>query len=143
MTQPGHLVRWWSFAERAAARLTAPRINADGTDADVGRVLSASRLSAVLSSVVSIFERAWRHAWLAQAARRTITPWLTLPTASKIRMIGWITTVAGGTALLVQALRPMPVGPLSWLLPLTAAAGGALAATTAGLLAGWIASPRS
>jgi hypothetical protein len=58
-------------------------------------------------------------------------------------MIGWITTVAGATALLVQAARPMPVGAFTWLLPLAAALGGGSAAITAGFLARWLAPPRT
>jgi hypothetical protein len=132
------LVRWWSVAEGVAAGLTAPGADVDGRDRDVARLLRSSRLAAAASGVAAAAARAWRGARIRRAACRAISVWAALPPAARIRMAGWAVAVAGATAWLAQWTKPMPVGPLSWLVPIAAAALGALAAAAAHPFARWL-----
>jgi hypothetical protein len=71
---------------------------------------------------------------------RYLTP---APEAAALRLRGWITVVAGITVLALNAVKPVPLGPRSWLLPSVAIAAALLAMCMAAPLARAIAERRA
>ena len=55
--------------------------------------------------------------------------------SSGIRSTGWMITVAASTSLGLNAMKPMPVGPLSWIVPVALVIAGLAMMAASGPLA--------
>ena len=117
---------WWRFTRSAIEALTTPPADVAGCDRAVLGLARDSLIGAGLHRASSLVQQAWY--W---SRARTAFVWMqqTLqpdrgPSAFRIR--GWIAVVTGATILLLQAVKPTPVGPLSSLVPLLMIAAGAL-----------------
>lgn len=133
---------WWFFTKSALEGLTQPRADIDACDRDIERLAYDSRIGAALHAA----SRAIEAAWSGSFARRELSAVAAqvAPTAAiGWRMSGWIAVVAGGTILGLDAIKPVPIGPLSWLLPSVIVFAGALTMILAGPLARAAADRRS
>ena len=69
--------------------------------------------------------------------------WAALSGPGQVRAAGVVALVGGLTAILVQAAKPVSIGPLIWVLPTVVAVLGLLASIAAGPLARAIADKAS
>ena len=116
---------WWLFTRSALEGLTRPRADVDACDRDIERLAHDSRLGAALHAASRAVEAAWDGS-LARRELSALAAQLAPTAAIGWRMSGWIAVVAGGTILGLDALKPVPIGPLSWLLPSVIVFAGAL-----------------
>jgi hypothetical protein len=123
---------WWRFTRLAIESLTRPGDGRDGVAVECDRAMEQlareSRIGAALHRASWIVRGAWRSSRaraIAMAAGRLLSP---------VRMRGWVVAVAGTTTLAMNAIKPTPVGPLSWLLPSLVIAVGLLMVLAAGPL---------
>ena len=138
-----HIRLWWECAVAVANGLTAPRPDVAASDRAVETVVRDSRLFGLLHALEASGRRAWPHArsrlwWLRIAAA-----WSGLAGTERVRAAGVVALVGGLTAILVQAAKPVPIGPLIWVLPAVVACLGLLASIAAGPLARAIADKAS
>jgi len=129
------LFGWWVFARRALEALSAPRADTAACDRAVEQLTRDSWLGSAADRSGATIGRAWRHSRLNQAASWLSGQLMPLPPAAVIRVAGWTIAVAGGTVLLLNATKPMPVGPLSWVVPAALAGAGLLLMAVAGPIA--------
>jgi hypothetical protein len=97
-------------------------------DRRVEAVFLDGRIVGAVRAVVQGSERAAAESHtvaIAQTVRRELSH--TSP-ACRLKALGCVTTIAAVTALTLNALAPISIGPLSWALPAAVAAGGALVA---------------
>ena len=125
---PSIFTGWWHFAVRALTALTTPRADIDACDRAVEQLARNSLVGAAVhhASVVT------RRAWTDSRFRALASPVCAAVTA---RMLGWIVTVAGATALGINGLAPIPLGPMNWVVPATLVAAGLLLMAAAAPLA--------
>ena len=107
---------WWLFTRSALEGLTRPRADVDACDRDVERLAHDSRLGAALHMTSRTVDAAWNSS-LFRGGLSAIAAELSPSAAIGWRMSGWIAVVAGATILGLDAIKPTPIGPLSWLLP--------------------------
>ena len=120
---------WWLFTRSALEALTTPPANVAGCDRAVLALARDSRIGAALHRASWIVRSAWRDSrarTAAEAAGSRFGP---------VRVRGWIVTVAGATALGLNAVKPMSAGPLSSVVPSLVVAAGVLIMLLAGPLA--------
>ena len=133
---------WWAFALGVLEGLTAPAADTPACDRALEQLARASRLGSLTHRV------SWtvRRAWLASRVRAELSRWAGDLTpaapAAAVRVRAAIVAVAGATAFVLNAAKPMPVGPLSWIVPAALLACGLLAILVAGPLASAIADRR-
>ena len=120
---------WWRFARLALEALTGPKADVAACDRAMEQLARESRLGAALHRGSWIVRSAWRDS-RARTASASIGSQL-----ASVRVRGWIVTVAGATALGLNAVKPVPNGPLSSAVPVLVAAAGALMMLFAGPLA--------
>jgi len=125
---------WWRFTRSALEGLTRPRADVDACDRDVERLAHDSRLGAALHRASRTIDSAWDSSLLRRELA-AIAADLSPSAAIGWRMSGWIAVVAGVTILALDAIKPVPIGPLSWLLPSAIAVAGAVTMMLAALLA--------
>jgi hypothetical protein len=116
---------WWYFTRSAIAALTAPADTA-ATDRAVRDLAHDSRIGDALHAASRAVRRSWDNSRLrvwGTALSQVLTP---DSPAQAFRVRGWIAVVAGVAALAFNAAKPVPVGPLSGLVPLLVIAAGAL-----------------
>jgi len=120
---------WWRFTRLTIEAMTrADRDAAADCDRAMEQLARDSRLGAALHRVSWIVRSAWSSSWarvMAAAAGRLLSP---------MRVRGWVIAVAGATALAMNAIKPTPAGPLSWVLPSIVVAAGVLMMLAAGPL---------
>jgi hypothetical protein len=126
---------WWTFTRRLVEALTAPPGDTAGCDREVERLVRESWLSSLARRVGATIGDAWR-----QSRSRAITLELAgrlmpAPAAAAIRAAGWTMTVASATALTLNAFRPQPSGPLTWVVPAIVAAAGVMMMAASAALA--------
>jgi hypothetical protein len=133
---------WWLFTRSALEGLTRPRADVDACDRDVERLAHDSRLGAALHRCSRTVDAAWHSSLLRREAAAVIAE-LSPSAVAGWRMSGWIAVVAGGTILGLDAIKPIPVGPLSWLLPSAIVLAGLVTMMLAATLARAAADRRS
>jgi hypothetical protein len=119
---------WWTFTRLAIEALTAPAADATACDRAMEQLARTSRLGAALHRFSWIIRAAWRDSRAraaAMALRHQLAP---------MRLRGWILVVAGATTMGLNAIKPVPAGPLSALLPSLVIAAGVLIMLMAGPL---------
>ena len=114
---------WWVFTRSALEALTRPRADVGACDRDVEQLAHDSRIGAALHRVSRTIDAAWTHSLLLRVVGATAADLSPTPAAGW-RMSGWIAVVAGATILGLDAVKPVPIGPLSWMLPSAVVAGG-------------------
>ena len=119
---------WWRFTRLALEALTTPA-DAAGCDRAMEQLARESRLGGALHRVSWMI----REAWLSSHARQVAAS-MTVRFAP-FRVRGWMAVVAGVTALALNAAKPAPAGPLSWLLPFGVIVAGVLVMLMAAPLA--------
>ncbi len=125
---------WWLFTRSAIEALTEPA-DVDACDFAVQDLARDSALGSAVRGAGGIAERAWtasRARGAVWAIARTLTP---EPAAAAWRVRGWMAVSAGVTILMLNASKPVPVGPLSSLVPSLVIAAGALTMLLAAPLA--------
>jgi hypothetical protein len=126
---------WWDFALEALDGLTAPKADTSACDRAVEQLARASWVGSLVDRPSVTIRRAWSdsqsHAWASWLARE-LAP---APPAATLRVAGWLIAVVGATALGLDAIKPMPIGPLSWVVPSGLVAAGLLLMAAAGPVA--------
>jgi len=125
---------WWNFSRRAIEALTAPA-DITANDRAVRDLARDSALGAALHDASRIVRRSWSDS-RARAAAWTLRDALTPESAvQQFRIRGWMAVVAGATVLALNAVKPVPVGPLSSLVPSLVITAGMLVMLMAAPLA--------
>jgi hypothetical protein len=109
------MMGWWTFTRSAIEALTAP-IDVAATDRAVRDLARDSRLGAALHRASRIVRRSWTDSRLRAVAALAGTR-AGGSAARAFRVRGWVAVVAGVTILGLHAVKPVPVGPLSSLVP--------------------------
>ena len=120
---------WWRFTRLALEALTAPKADTVSCDRAMEQLARDSRLGGVMHRVSGMIRAAWsdsRARSAVAAAGRQLTG---------LRVRGWVVVVTGATALGMNAIKPTPVGPLSWVLPSIVIVAGVAVMLMAGPLA--------
>jgi len=138
-----HVPQWWRGAVALASRLAAPRPDIAASDRAVEVVVRDSRLFGVLRAADASGRRAWAHARTRVWSRRIAAVWDALSGPERVRAAGIVALAGGVTAILVQAAKPVSIGPLIWVLPTVVASLGLFASIAAGPLARAIADKTS
>ena len=116
---------WWQFTRLAIEALTNPA-DVASCDRAMEQLTRESWLGGRLHRVSRIVRAAWLNSRARSAAAslgREIAP---SADAATVRTAGWIVAVAGATILVLDAVKPVPVGPLSWMVPSSLIAAGLL-----------------
>ena len=137
MSNSGHspLFGWWVLTRRAIEALTTPEADTVACDRTVARLARASWLGSTVDRGSAAIGLAWRHSSSNRVASWLLNHLTPAPPAATIRSAGWVTAVAGATALVLDVIKPTPVGPLSWVVPAGLVVAGVLLMTAAGPLA--------
>jgi hypothetical protein len=137
VSNPNHswILGWWMFTRRTVEALTAPPGDTAGCDREVERLARESRLGSLARRTAAAIGAAWRQSWSRAVMAAIVGDLRRLPAAAAIRAVGWTTTVASATALVLNAFRSMSSGPLTWVVPAAATAIGALLMAVAGPVA--------
>src|SRR2546426_3463155 len=120
---------WWKFVRLALEALTEPKADVVACDRAMEQLARESRLGAALHRASWIVRSAWRDS-RARVGAEAVGSRL-----ASVRARGWIVTVAGATALGLNAVKPMSAGPLSSVVPSLVVAAGVLIMLLAGPLA--------
>jgi len=128
------MMGWWDFAVRAFTALTAPRADVDACDRAVERLARESRTGAAVHYVSVVIQRSWASSLVRGAASSLVTQLMPSSSAWAWRVAGWMAAVTGATALGLNALAPIPAGPLTWVMPTALVGGGLFAMAAAGPL---------
>ena len=115
--EPSILTGWWDFAVRALALLTTPRADIDACDRAVEQLLRESRVGGAVHQTSVAVERAWASSQVRAGAAAFAATLSGSSPAGGWRVGGWMVAVAGATALGLNQLSPIPIGPLSWIVP--------------------------
>jgi hypothetical protein len=110
------MMGWWTFTRSAIEALTAP-VDVAATDRAVRDLARDSRLGAVLHRASWTVRRSWTDSRLRAAAAALAGTLAGRSAAHAFRLRGWVAVVAGMTILGLYAVKPVPVGPLSSLVP--------------------------
>jgi len=124
---------WWFFTRSAIEALTEPADIA-ACDHEVGRLARDSAIGKAAHRIRQLARAGWAASYaraVAIAIARDLTP---APPAAAWRVRGWIGVVAGVTILLLDRIKPVPIGPLAWLMPSAITAAGVLTMMMAGPL---------
>jgi len=126
---------WWFFTRSAIEALTRPSADVDACDRAAEELARGSLIGGAVHHASTVMRDAWADSRARAAVisiARDLTP---APAASALRVRGWIAAVSGATILGLDAVKPVPVGPLAWLLPSLALAAGLLTMLMAAPLA--------
>jgi hypothetical protein len=126
---------WWRFVRSAIEALTPPPEDASACDRAVRDLARESRLGALAHRTSRLVRTTWgssRARAMTIAIARDLTPH---PPAAAIRVRGWIAVATAVTVLGLDTLKPVPAGPLTWLVPSLAIAAGLLTMLMASPLA--------
>jgi hypothetical protein len=104
------------FTRSAIEALTAP-VDVAATDRAVRNLARHSRLGAALHRASRIVRRSWTDSRPRAAAAALAGTLAGGSAAHAFRVRGWVAVVAGVTILGLYAVKPVPVGPLSSLVP--------------------------
>ena len=129
------LFGWWLFAEAAVRLLSAPRKDVARSDREVEQVFRESWLFTSGRAMRARAMRAWADSRVVARTRPIATALVPPDSTARVRVAGVIALVASITALILQALEPTPLGPLTWIVPAATAVAGAAIAVAAGPIA--------
>ncbi len=119
------MMGWWNFTRLAIEALTA-RADVAGADRAVRDLARDSRLGKALHDASRIVRRSWSDSRLRTASVALAVTLAGTSDTQKFRLRGWIAVVSGATVLVLYAVKPVPVGPLSSLVPSLVIAAGVL-----------------
>ena len=119
---------WWRFTRLAIEALTAPKADTTACDRSMEQLARGSRLGAGMHRLSWIIRAAWRDS-RARSVSTAIGDQL-----APMRIRGWVVVVAGATTMGLNAIKPVPAGPLSSLLPSLVIVAGVLIMLMAGPL---------
>lgn len=128
------MMGWWDFAVRAFGALTTPGADIGACDRAVEQLARDSRAGAAVHHVSVVIRNAWTSSAFRSSANAlfgTLTP--ASPSASW-RVAGWMVAVVGATAAGLNRLAPIPIGPLTWVVPSALVAAGVFVMAAAGPL---------
>ena len=125
---------WWDFAVRAFTALTAPRADIDACDRAVERLARDSRAGGAVHHASVVIRRAWASSSFRAAACALVAQLTPSSSAVAWRVAGWMVSVIGATVLGLNALAPIPLGPLTWVVPSALVAAGMFVMASAGPL---------
>jgi hypothetical protein len=118
---------WWRFTRLALEALTTPA-DVASCDGAMEQLARESRIGGALHRL----SWAMRAAWPDSRARAISSA--VLVDVMPLRARGWIMIVTGATALLLNAIKPTPAGPLIALVPSIVIVAGVLVMLMAGPL---------
>ena len=125
----------WLFALGLASSMTVPKVRPGSSDDDFEEVLRDSRMFAVCHGVSAALRTAWRDAQVGAWYRRMSTCWTLLSGTERLRATFASMAIGGVTALVLRAVGPLPVAPLTWVLPVAAILIGSIGSIAAGVVA--------
>jgi hypothetical protein len=125
----------WQQAVAAVNALTVPNPDVAVSDRAVEASLRDSWLFHAVDAAGAGGRRAWPHARSRAWSLGIAAGWAVLSGPAKVRAAGVVALVGGLTAVLLQAAKPVSIGPLIWVLPAAVAGLGLFAAIAAGPLA--------
>jgi hypothetical protein len=123
------------FVTSALEALCVPRADIAGCDGAVDRLASTSWLGRLAHGAGLTLDRSWSESRLRFALSSLGSTLMPSGPSSGIRSAGWTIAVAASTALGLNAMKPMPVGPLSWIVPVALVIAGLALMAAAGPLA--------
>ena len=126
---------WWRFAIRALTALTSPRADIAACDRAVEELARDSVIGGAVHHASLVIRRAWEASRFRAVASSFVAPLVPESSAATWRVAGWMTAVAGATALVLNRLSPVPIGPLNWVVPAALVAAGLLLMAAAAPLA--------
>jgi hypothetical protein len=122
---------WWRFTRLAIEALTRPKADVASCDRAMEQLAHDSWLGGLLHRASGVV----LAGWLDSRARSTVVAvereLASGPAPRVFRLAGWMMAVAGATILCLNAIKPTPVGPLSWLVPSLVIVAGFLLMLTA------------
>ena len=107
----------WPRAVSLAATLSQPRTDVEASDAAFAALLQESAIARGTSAVARAIGAAWTHSRARSIVQRPAAELRALNRERAIRTVGWTVVVASLVALVLDAIKPTPVGPLAWVLP--------------------------
>ncbi len=122
---------WWLFTRSAIRALTEPSADAAACDRAMEALARQSAIGRVLHRCSVVIRSAWFNSRARAAAAAFAGTVMPRADVKSVRIGGWMAALTGVTALALDALKPMPVGPLWWLVPSLVIAAGLLAMLTA------------
>ena len=134
---------WWECAIALLSGLTMPKSDVTASDREVETAMRDSWLFGAAHAAGAGGRRAWPDARSRAWLLRLVAGWAALSGPQQVRAAGVVAFVAGLTAVLVQAAKPVSIGPLIWVLPAAVACLGLLAAIAAAPLARALAAKQS
>jgi len=129
------LIGWWVFITSALEALCVPRADIAGCDDAVDRLAATSWLGRLVHGAGLTLDRSWSESRLRAALSSVAATLMPSGPSSGIRSTGWMITVAASTSLGLNAMKPMPVGPLSWIVPVALVIAGLAMMAASGPLA--------
>jgi len=123
--EPSILTGWWDCAVRALSALTAPA-DVDACDRAVEQLARESRIGGVMHRASVVIRQAWLASWFRARASALVVVLASSSRVSAWRVAGWMIAVTGATALALNRLSPIPIGPLVWVVPSALVAAGLL-----------------
>jgi hypothetical protein len=118
------LTGWWHFAVRALTALTTPRADIDACDRAVEQLARNSVAGSAVHHVSAAIRRAWAGSFVRASTLSLVAMVDSAPPVMVWRAAGWMIAVAGATAWGLDSLAPIPIGPLSWIMPVSLVAAG-------------------
>jgi len=135
MTFTRHLRTSWLFALGVASSLTAPKVRPGFSDDDFEQVLRGSRMFAVCHGASAALRTAWLEARVGRWYRQVDARLTLLSRTERLRAAFASIAIGGVTALVLRAIGPSPVPPLTWVLPVAAILAGSIGSIAAGVVA--------
>ena len=126
--EPTILTGWWDFAVRALTALTTPA-DTDACDRGVEQLARESVVGNMLHRASTVVRQAWLTSWFRSVAMPLAAALTQSPASAPWmpwRVAGWMIAVTGATALGLNQLAPIPLGPLTWVVPSALVAVGLL-----------------
>jgi hypothetical protein len=125
------LFGWWRVGEAAVRCLTEPRIDVVASDRQVEQLFRGSALFAAGRATSDAFSRAWTDSRVRALVASIGHKLVPARRSASVRVAGLMAVTASITALGLQTLKPVPAGPLSWIVPALGIAAGAVVAWAA------------
>ncbi len=129
------LFGWWFLAEDAVRLVSAPPIDVARSDLAVQEVFRDSWLFTSGRTLRAKASRARADSKVVARMKPLGTELFPDDPTVRVRVVGVIAFVASITAAILQALKPIPLGPLAWIMPAVAAFAGAAIAFAAAPIA--------
>jgi alkylation response protein AidB-like acyl-CoA dehydrogenase len=133
ITRP--LTAIWLLAVSLATALSQPRTDVEASDAAFEGLLRESAIARCAGMAGRAVGAAWHHSRTRALFGRSASEIGAMNREAAIRAASWTLVVASATALVLNAIKPTPAGPFSWLLPAVCGAASLIALLAAGSLA--------